>query len=96
MRFNSNVSGNVNGLLTIYLNGKKEPNAVEVYVPGNALEGKGYVVRVMQSNGKAVPTYDIEKPLPTGQYDNNGALCEKVFGNVRIEIAECFTEFEDN
>ena len=96
MRFNSNVSASVNPLLTVYLNGKKEPNAVEVYVPGNALEGRGYVVRLMERDGKAIPTFDIEKPLPAGQYDSNGALCEKVYGQVRIEIAECSTEFEDN
>lgn len=96
MRFNSNVSGSIRGLLTIYLNGVKEPNAVEAYVPGNALEGRGYVVRLMQRDGKAIPTFDIEKPLPAGQYDCDGALGEKVFGNVRIEIAECFSEFEDN
>lgn len=87
MRFNSNVSGSVIRLLTIYLNGQKEPNAVEAYVPGNALEGKGYVVRMMQRDGKAIPTFDIEMPLPPGQYDSGGALCEKVFGQVRIEIA---------
>ena len=96
MRFNANVSGSVVGLLTIYLNGKKEPNAVEAYVPGNALEGRGYVVRMVTKNGKAVATPDVEQPLPPGRYDSDGALCEKVFGEVRIEIAECFTEFEDN
>ena len=96
MRFNSNVSGGIRGLLTIYLNGEKEPNAVEVYVPGNTLEGRGYVVRLITRDGKAIPTFDIEKPLPAGQYDCDGALCEKVYGQVRIEIAECSTEFEDN
>lgn len=93
MRLNADV--NMRGAIDVYLNGQKEPNAVEVYVPGNVLEGRGYVVRGVTKNGKQVAVYDLKEPLRPGQYDHEGALCEKIFGQIRIVIAECFTEFPD-
>jgi len=94
MRLNSD--SNLRSLVNVYLNGQKEPYTVEVYVPGNALEGRGYVVRMVTKNGKAVATREVEKPLPPGLYDADGALVEKVFGQVRIEITDEPTRFEDN
>lgn len=91
-----NADSNLRGLITVYLNDKKESNAVEAYVPGNSLEGQGYVVRMVTNNGKATPTIMVAKPLPPMQYDSNGALCEKVLGQVRIEIADDSSQFEDN
>lgn len=95
MRLNANVNACAREC-TVFLNGQKEPDAIEVYIPGNVLEGRGYVVRGVTKNGKQVATIDLTEPLQPGQYDYHGALCEKVFGHIWIEIAECFTEFEDN
>jgi hypothetical protein len=95
MRINSNQRQRLSHDATIYFNGEKEPNAVEVYIPGNVLEGEGYVVRAVQRNGKAVPIILMKEPLLPGQYESGGALCEKVGGHVRIEIAECDSEFND-
>lgn len=94
MRLNAN--SHLRFMVNVYLNGEKEPNAVEVYIPGNVLEGRGYVVRSVTNNGKQVATIDVSGPLSAGRYDYEGALCEKVFGQVRIEIDEEKPLFEDN
>jgi hypothetical protein len=96
MRINANSDGDLRRSVTVYLNGVKEPNAFEVYIPGNILEGQGYVVRGVTKDGKQVATVDLTEPLPPGQYDCEGALCEKVFGRVRVEIGDDATQFEDN
>lgn len=96
MRLNANTDNHLRGAVDVYLNGQKEPNAVEVYIPGNVLEGRGYVVRGIVRNGKQVAAVELTEPLRPGQYDCEGALCEKVFGQVRVEIAEDKTLFEDN
>lgn len=94
MRLNANTD--LRSSVDVYVNGVKEPNALEVYIPGNVLEGRGYVVRGVTKHGKQVAAVELTEPLRPGQYDYQGALCEKVFGQIRIEIAECSTEFEDS
>jgi hypothetical protein len=86
MRLNANQA--VAREVTVFLNGEKEPDAFEVYIPGNVLEGQGYVVRGVTIDGKQVATRDACHPLPPCRFDSSGALCEKVFGHIRIEIAE--------
>jgi hypothetical protein len=96
MRLNANMCC-MSRHVTVFLNGSKEGDAVEVYIPGNVLEGRGYVVRGVREKGKSVAAVDVPKPLPTGRYDHEGLLCEKVFGQIRIEIEECKSDFaEDN
>lgn len=94
MRLNANTD--LRGAIDVYLNGVKEPNAFEVYIPGNVLEGRWYVVRGVTEGGKQVAVFAMTDPLQPGQYDYDGALCEKVFGQIKIEIAECKTEFPDS
>lgn len=89
------AESNLRSLINVYLNGKKEPEVVEVFIPGNVLEGRGYVVRMVKENGKTIATCETKKPLPPGRYDDNGALCEKVFGQVQVEIADDASRFED-
>lgn len=94
MRLNAN--SDLRSLVTVYLNGQKEPDAIEVFVQGNTLEGRGYVVRDVSENGKMVATINQPHPLPAGRYNSDGLLCEKVFGQIRVELAEEPTLFEDN
>jgi hypothetical protein len=90
MRLNTGLHS-IERAVTIYLNGKKEDDAIEVYIPGNVLEGRGYVVRALE---KAL---DVEMPLPPGRYHYaNEWLCEKAFGQVRIEVHDSPSLFEDS
>lgn len=93
MRLNANQSC-LARCVTVFLDGQKEPDAVEVYIPGNVLDGAGHVFRAVTENGKSVATRNVPKPLPENRYDAEGLLCEKVAGQVRIEIEECKSEFE--
>lgn len=93
MRLNANTD--LRRAVDVYLNGIKEPDVFEVYVPGNVLEGRGYVVRGVTKDGKQVATLTLTEPLMPGQYDYEGALCEKVFGQIVIKIVECQSEFPD-
>lgn len=85
MRINADDDEDLRRRVTVYLNGVKEPNAVEVYVPGNSLEGQGYVIRGVTKDGEQVATITQPGLLP-GQFDHNGALCEKVLGYIKVEI----------
>lgn len=85
MRINADDDEDLRRRVTVYLNGIKESHAVEVYVPGDLLEGEGYVVRGVTKDGKQVATVTVPKLLP-GQVDRHGALCEKVYGHIKVEI----------
>lgn len=88
MRLNSN--SDLRSLVSVYLDGIKEPDAMEVYIVGNTLEGKGYVVRgVRDHNGKLTAAVDVDiNNLSPFQREISDLLCEKVEGNIRIEIAD--------
>lgn len=89
---NTGIARQVN----VFVNGEKETEAIEVYIPGNVLEGRGYVVRGMRKDGKPFPTVMLTEPLQSGQYDYDGLLCEKVFGQIRIEIEEMNSLFGED
>lgn len=88
-----NTTQNIARDVTVFLNGEKQTHAVEVYIPGNVLEGNGFVVRDVVVDGKVVPTFLTCEPLPPCRSDYQGALVEKVFGHVRIEISEAYSIF---
>jgi len=88
-----NTTQNIARDVTVFLNGEKQTHAVEVYIPGNALEGDGYIVRDVVIDGKVVLAFLACKPLPPCRSEYQGALVEKVFGHIRIEITEAYSVF---
>lgn len=92
-----NVDTNINFLITVYLDGKKESDAIEVYIPGNTLKGQGYIVRHARHNGRLASALDVNPDnLPPNHYIRDHSLYEKVEGNVRIEIADDRSLFEES
>lgn len=87
MRLNTNTR--IRELITVYLDDKKEPDAAEVYILGNKLEGPGYVIRQMRKDGRLASVLDVDVDnLPENQYTQDMAVFEKVEGKVRIQIAD--------
>lgn len=86
-----NIYSDLRSLVNVFLNGEKEGDVIEAFVLGNNLEGNGYVIRSVRRNRKLVPDIEGEvdgSSLLPNQYIIDGLLCEKVEGNIRIEIAD--------